>query len=303
MRSIRHRPAKMSLDLTTAVQILGWVVVLRFAYDVVSGIYNRFLRAPKDLKKYGKWALVTGATDGIGKAYAFELAKRGLNIVLVSRTESKLKDVEKELREKYTNTEVMYVAADMGNITPEVREKLEKVVNTVDLGVLVNNVGVSYNYPMYYHELSDAAVKSLVDLNVHATNTMTRIALPKMVENKRGAIVNISSAAGDFTNPLLSGYNGAKSGITHQTASLAAEYASKGVHFQAQTPLFVSTKLAKQRASLTVPTPEAFAKQAVNQIGYESVTSPFWAHAAMSYIVKSLPPVVANKQILGMHLV
>eukprot|EP01063_Lacrimia_lanifica_P001088 TRINITY_DN10513_c0_g1_i1.p1 TRINITY_DN10513_c0_g1~~TRINITY_DN10513_c0_g1_i1.p1 ORF type:complete len:308 (+),score=93.48 TRINITY_DN10513_c0_g1_i1:644-1567(+) len=287
----------------TIVTLVGYAVLAKFALDVTLGIYAKFLRPGKKLTKFGKWAIVTGATDGIGKAYAFEVAKKGMNVLIISRTLSKLEDTKKAILEKYPTVDVMCVAADMGNITSDVRENIKRAVSACgDVGLLVNNVGVSYNYPMYYHELSDEAVQSLVDLNVHSTNYMTRLVLPGMLERKRGAVVNMSSAAGEFCNPLLSGYNGAKSGVTNQTVSLNAEYASKGVHFQAQTPLFISTKLAKQRASFTVPTPETFVKHSVKAIGYEPKTSPYWPHAVAQYIVKSLPEFIANKQIIGMHL-
>ena len=293
----------LGCDSCCLASVIGWLVIGKVVFDLVTGIHARFLRAEKDLTKYGSWALVTGATDGIGKAYAFALAQRGLNVVLVSRTESKLQEVKKELEAKYPTCQVMVVAADMGNITADIKQNLEKVVNGIDLGVLINNVGVSYPFPMYYHELKDEDVSSLVNLNVHATNIMTRIALPKMVEKKRGCIVNISSFAGEAYSPLLSGYNGAKSDITNMTASLAAEYASKGIHFQAQTPLFVATKLAKQRASFTVPEPRAYVAAAMKAIGYETVTSPFWMHAVMTYIAKALPSFIMNKVAMNMHLV
>eukprot|EP01059_Diplonema_ambulator_P026197 TRINITY_DN4341_c0_g1_i1.p1 TRINITY_DN4341_c0_g1~~TRINITY_DN4341_c0_g1_i1.p1 ORF type:complete len:307 (+),score=136.66 TRINITY_DN4341_c0_g1_i1:356-1276(+) len=289
--------------LPMMMTVLGAVTVARFAKDLLGGIYAKFLRPGKDLKKYGKWALVTGATDGIGKAYAFELAKKGLNVVLVSRTESRLQEVKTAILEKYPKVEVMVVAADMGKITDDVKERLQKTIASIDLGVLINNVGVSYPFPKFYHELDDENADSLVALNVTATNVMTRLALPGMLERKRGAIVNISSFAGELVNPLLAGYCGAKGGITLQTASLNAEYASKGIHFQAQVPLFVTTKLAKLRhATITTPTPETYAAAACKAIGYEAVSSPYWAHAAMTYIAKCVPTSIANAQIMKMHL-
>eukprot|EP01064_Diplonema_japonicum_P037059 TRINITY_DN8584_c1_g2_i1.p1 TRINITY_DN8584_c1_g2~~TRINITY_DN8584_c1_g2_i1.p1 ORF type:complete len:312 (+),score=56.63 TRINITY_DN8584_c1_g2_i1:407-1342(+) len=289
--------------ISLIVWVAGVCCVSRLLKDVLTGVYAKFLRPGKDLKRYGKWALVTGATDGIGKAYAFELAKRGMSIVLVSRTESKLSDVKTAILEKYPKVEVTIVAADMGNLTDDVKEKLQKTINSIELGVLVNNVGVSYPYPKFYHELDDANAESLVSLNVTSTNVMTRLALPGMLDRKRGAIVNISSFAGEIVNPLLAGYCGAKGGITLMTASLNAEYAGKGVHFQAQTPLFVTTKLAKiRKSSITTPTPETYARSACNAIGYEAVTSPYWAHALMTYIAQCIPTSIANGQIMKMHL-
>jgi 17beta-estradiol 17-dehydrogenase / very-long-chain 3-oxoacyl-CoA reductase len=72
--------------------------------------YKSFLRPGKNLKKFGKWAIVTGATDGIGKAYAMALAKKGMSVILISRTEAKLKDVKAQIEAKgYDGVEVKYV--------------------------------------------------------------------------------------------------------------------------------------------------------------------------------------------------
>ena len=64
---------------------------------IINGFYRYFLRPGKDLKSYGAWAIVTGATDGIGKALSLQLAKKKINIVLISRTETKLQEFGKEL--------------------------------------------------------------------------------------------------------------------------------------------------------------------------------------------------------------
>merc|ERR1712093_900663 len=106
---------------------------------------------------------------------------------------------------------------------------------------------------------------------------MTYIVLPKMLERKRGAIVNISSAACLVPGPLLAGYSAAKRYVEAFSIALDAEYASKGVRVQVQCPLYVTTKLAKIRnSSLTTPSPDTYAKAAVRAIGYESDISPYW---------------------------
>ena len=76
---------------------IGSLVLLSLLKDLILGVYNFFIRPGKNLKKFGSWAVVTGATDGIGKAFAFELASKGLNLVLVSRTKSKLDEAAKEI--------------------------------------------------------------------------------------------------------------------------------------------------------------------------------------------------------------
>jgi len=84
--------------------------------------------------------------------------------------------------------------------------------------------------------------------------------------------------------------------VEHFTASMHKEYASKGIHFQVQSPLFVTTKLAKiRKSSLTVPTPKAFAVSSVKAMGYELQTSPFWAHALQLAVMGALPSFVLDK--------
>ncbi|KAJ9449846.1 Very-long-chain 3-oxoacyl-CoA reductase 1 [Diplonema papillatum] len=283
--------------------LIGWAVMLKITVDVLNGLYSKLLRPGKKLVKYGKWAVVTGATDGIGRAMAFALAKQGMNVMLISRTKSKLEEVQKEIKAKYTSVEVDYFSADLGAITSEVKDKLGKLLSSIEVGVLINNVGISYPYPKYYHEITEENADSLVSLNVVATNVMTRLVLPQMLERKRGAVVNVSSIAGEFTNPLLSGYCGTKSDVSMMTKALAAEYKSSGIDFQAQIPLFVATKLSKVKPSFTQPTPAQYAAAAVKAIGYESLSSPYPVHALITYLwLTFVPEWIYVGQIMSLHM-
>lgn len=99
------------------------------------------------MKKLGSWAVITGATDGIGKAYALALAKQGLSVLLISRTEAKLQDVKKEIDDKgYNGVEVKYVVCDYSNFDQKAKDNVNAAMKGLDIGVLVNNVGVSYRY-------------------------------------------------------------------------------------------------------------------------------------------------------------
>ena len=128
----------------------------------------------------GEWAVITGATDGIGKAYAMAMAKKGLSIVLISRTESKLQDVAKEISEKCPNVQTKYVVCDYSNFDEAARNKVADAVSGLDVGVLVNNVGVSYTYPKFFHELNDDQVGALMEMNVNSTTWMTKIVIQGM---------------------------------------------------------------------------------------------------------------------------
>jgi len=179
---------------------------------LVWAAYATLLRPAKNLKRsFGEWALITGATDGIGKALAFEMAKRGLNVVLVSRSLTKLNEVADEITKKYPKCQTKVVAVDFSNFDASAQGKVRSLVEALEVGVLINNVGMSYAHPEYFAELSYADVQAMIALNVTSTTVMTHIVLPKMVERKRGAIVCISSAASQLpANPLLAQYAAAK---------------------------------------------------------------------------------------------
>jgi len=282
---------------------LGAIVAASILHDWIRMIWSLFFRQRKDIKKkYGSWAMVTGATDGIGKGLAFEFARIGLNVIIISRTQSKLEECAKEIQAKYPKVEVKILAIDFNNFNEAERKKVADLIANLEIGVLVNNVGVSYPYPQYYYELTDEKVNEMITLNVNSTSWMTRVVLPGMVQRKKGAIVNMSSAAGVSVSPLLAGYSGAKGYVAQFSRSLNAELKGKGIHVQCQVPLFVATKLAKIRnASLTVPSPEGFARSSVAAIGYDAVISPYWSHMLQMYLMASLPAFLVNKIVFGMH--
>ena len=136
---------------------------------------------------------MTGATDGIGKAMAFEFAKSGMNVVLISRSKDKLDACAAELKGKYPKIDVRVLAIDYGKFDAKARAAVDGTLKDLDVGVLVNNVGISYPFTQFFHELSDENVEQLMSLNVDSTTWMTRIVLPGMLARKRGAIVNIGS--------------------------------------------------------------------------------------------------------------
>eukprot|EP00549_Striatella_unipunctata_P023373 CAMPEP_0118710576 /NCGR_PEP_ID=MMETSP0800-20121206/23471_1 /TAXON_ID=210618 ORGANISM="Striatella unipunctata, Strain CCMP2910" /NCGR_SAMPLE_ID=MMETSP0800 /ASSEMBLY_ACC=CAM_ASM_000638 /LENGTH=320 /DNA_ID=CAMNT_0006614799 /DNA_START=15 /DNA_END=977 /DNA_ORIENTATION=+ len=285
--------------------VFGIFSATPFTLRALTAIFKTFLRPGKDLKKLGKWAVVTGATDGIGKAYAIALAKKGLNVLLISRTESKLQDVVKEINDACGDkVEAKYHVCDYSKFDEKAKAAVAKAVEGLEVGVLINNVGVSYRYPRYFDELTDQEVGNLIMMNVESTTWMTKMIIGGMLERKRGAIVNLSSGSAMYTLPLLAEYSAAKSYIEKFSRALNAEYASKkNVTVQCQIPFYVATKLAKMRKSFSVPTPKEYVAVALKWVGYpDAVCSPFWFHAFQGWVMDCLPEFVVTPQITSMHL-
>ncbi|XP_063751439.1 hydroxysteroid (20-beta) dehydrogenase 2 isoform X4 [Eleginops maclovinus] len=222
-----------------------------------------------DVRTYGQWAVVTGATSGIGKAYASELAARGLDVVLVSRSDDKLQMVAKEIEQQYgRKTRTIQVDFNNGqSIYPVIAEELQGL----EIGILVNNVGMLYSdHFAYFLEIPDS-------------EQMTRLVLPCMIERERGLIINMSSEVGVRPQPLLSLYCATK--------CLHAEYKSKGITVQCVAPFMVSTNMTKNRTSnYLVRSASGFVREALNTVGRSSYTSGSLSHALQNIALTVLLP-------------
>uniref|UniRef100_A0AAV2J8C9 Uncharacterized protein n=1 Tax=Knipowitschia caucasica TaxID=637954 RepID=A0AAV2J8C9_KNICA len=245
-----------------------------------------------DLRRYGQWAVVTGATSGIGKAYATELARRGLDIVLVSRSEDKLQQVAKEIDEIYGRKTVIVQVdfADGHNIYP----KIEKALQDLEIGILVNNVGIAYSKNFaFFLETSDAHKKiaNIVNCNMLSVPQMSKLVLPLMVSRGRGLIINISSETGVRPHPLLTLYSATKLFVTYFSQCLHAEYKSKGIIVQCVAPCMVSTNMTKHTAvSCMSKSAQEFVDEALNTVGYSTYTSGCLSHALQSVALTVLLP-------------
>ncbi|KAM9377352.1 very-long-chain 3-oxoacyl-CoA reductase-A [Pholidichthys leucotaenia] len=240
--------------------------------------------------KLGKWAVVTGATDGIGKSYAEELARRGFAIMLISRSKEKLDDVAKSIEAQF-KVETKVIAVDFGKT--DIYEKIEEGLAGLEIGVLVNNVGVSYFYPEYYLHIPDLEnfITNMINVNMTSLCQMTRLVLPRMVARSKGVILNISSASGMYPVPLLTVYSATKAFVDFFSRGLQEEYRRQGIIIQSVLPFYVATKMTRiRKPTLDKPTPERYVAAELTTVGLQSQTNGYFPHAVMGWVTTRLVP-------------
>jgi 3-oxoacyl-[acyl-carrier protein] reductase len=202
-----------------------------------------------DLKN--KNALITGAGKGIGKAIALALAKEGVNIILVARTQEDIDKVAVKVRS--LRVKALAIAADVSDMVAVNKAVSQALSEFKTIDILVNNAGIA-SFGKFL-ELEPTAWEKIIQVNLMGTYYTTRAVLPNMIERQIGDIINISSTAGLKGNALTSAYSASKFAILGLTESLMQEVRKHNIRVTALTPSTVGTEMAKE-LKLTDGNPE-----------------------------------------------
>lgn len=183
------------------------------------------------------YALITGASSGIGAAFARRLAAEGYSLLLVARRQERLAALAEELRQQHDVTAEV-LAADLSKAEEVAR--VERRIANLDLTILVNNAGFGSNKPLAESDLDDQV--AMLNLHVLATMRLCRAALPGMIARGRGAIINVSSISAFFPSPGDINYPASKAYMNVFSQALQAEVAHQGIRVQALCPGFTHTE-------------------------------------------------------------
>ncbi|CAH8577746.1 unnamed protein product [Schistosoma rodhaini] len=247
----------------------------------------------KTLRKAGEWAVVTGASSGIGEAYADELAKEGLNIMLISNDEEQLSCVANGIATTY-NVQTLIVVAEFTK--HDVYEIIRPAVDQLStIACLVNNVGMGLPVTLFSGEVNspnEESIRNIIHCNILSAVTMTSIILPKMLIQKgpNPGIINIASYSGLRVFPYASLYATTKAANIQFSRCVAAEKYKNNVIIQAICPLYVSTNLTNlMKTTFFIPTAKVYAKSALDMFGVEQQTSGYSRHELKAYHHSLLP--------------
>ena len=251
---------------------------------------------PSLRERYGEWALVTGASAGIGAEFARALARGGMNVALTARREERLRELAAEL-EKSHGVKTHVVAADLGR--PEEVERLAREVAELGIAVLVNNAG--FGYAGRFDKLDAARLRQMVEVNCSAPVVLTSRLVPGMFARGRGAVVITGSVAGRQPLPLHGVYSATKAFDLLFGEALCVELRGQGIDVVVLEPGSTSTEFQQVAGEIGHPgePAEAVVAVALDALGRQpSVVSGWYnwlrANLAARLLPRSLVAYVAR---------
>ncbi|KAF2684326.1 NAD(P)-binding protein [Lentithecium fluviatile CBS 122367] len=281
----------------STVLLAGAFTIFAPIFSFVRVLFSLFVLPGKPLKTFGprgSWALITGASDGIGKEFALALAAKGYNLLLVSRTQSKLDDLASTLASKYgPKISTKTLAMDFSQNKDSDYASLRKLIDGLDVSILVNNVGLSHSIPVPFVETPAQEMNDIIMINCMATLRVTKEIVPGMISRKRGLILTMASFGGFFPTPLLATYSGSKAFLQQWSTALGSELQPHGVHVQCVQSHLVTTAMSKiRKPSALVPNPRQFVQATLGKLGRSGgaqnvafTSTPYWSHGLMQWFL------------------
>jgi uncharacterized protein len=237
-------------------------------------------------ERYGPWALVAGASEGLGAAFARALARRGMSLVLVARRKALLDGLAEELRSRFA-VDVRCVAGDLADRS--VLGSLSGSVSDLELGLVVYNAA---HAPVGDFVTADpSALERAVDVNVRGPVLVLRALLPAMAARGRGAVVLMSSLAGDQGSPRIAAYAATKAFTRVLAEGLWSGLRSRGIDVIACSAGAVRTPGYAETAARDAPgtlDPEEVAERTLRALGRGPVVIPGLVNRAASLIMGRL---------------
>lgn len=292
--------------------LIGTVWTSLFAWKIINFIWIYFLRRSSISKYYHDhehhsgssvppWAIITGASDGIGKQYAYELAKRNFNIVLHGRNATKLHHVRTELHDEFPHLSFRVVVADASKSGPETTKHIQEIVDSLrDLHVtiLINNVGLgSHRDGTVYSDIQDTPpddIDYLINLNARFPAQFTRAVVPLLLSHGGPALILTMGSMADFGFPKLSIYGASKCFDMAFSKALRREMMMAGRKNVEVLGIITGSVTGvthnKSQGTLMMPDSAAFARQALERVGCgEDVVAATWVQGILYKALGAMP--------------
>jgi hypothetical protein len=247
-----------------------------------------------------KWALVTGATSGIGESFTRLLADKGFNLVLVARDESRLHERAAGLKENFGAESVVIVA----DLATEVGcTKVEDYIRANEIEVLINNAGFGINKAFTMSDL--AKEEEVLKVLVRTPMRLMHVALPAMKERNSGVVINVSSVASFIAGGA---YSASKAYLTVLSESLSTELSATNIKVSALCPGFTRTEFHQRGRMKMAGLPNFMwlnsdvlvAKAWKDAVSGKPVSIPGWQYRVLIGLISVVPRTFVRR--LGMNL-
>jgi len=278
--------------------------LLHYLYP--SGL-SKFLRQHEG---EASWALVTGASDGIGRALCFELAARGFNVVLHGRNETKLARVRDELEATHPTRRFRTATADASSFSAADIDRIVGQVADVPLTILINNVGgtapLSSNFK-YFECTTPKEMEALFSLNIRFPLQLTHALLLQLQQQQQPTLVLNCGSQAAIGQPYVSTYAATKGALHTWTRALAAEQRAEGTKVEVMETVIGATYTqqfhgdSNFKPGLFMPTADVMARAVLSRVGcgHTSVVAYFWHNVQTTLLYSLLPAATADGIIAG----
>ncbi|KAK3693271.1 short chain dehydrogenase/reductase [Podospora appendiculata] len=289
-----------ALSFSSGLAWLGVLTAVVFAIQAIQTV-SISLR-PSKLRRYlhtspdGRppWVLVTGASDGIGKALSNELAASGFNVVLHGRNRTKLLNVQSELSQAHPARSFRLLIADATQCQPEVFKDIADQLSDLHLTGLVNNVGGGGSGTLFatLDHYTAQNTTEIVNLNALFPTLLVGTLLPTLVQNSPALLMSTGSIT-DAGVPLVSAYSASKGYLKTLAESLAREVKMAGWDIEVlhlRVGMVTGVAGNKRKPSMFMPRAPVFAKAVLARVGCGSpVVIPYWGHALQTVPLGFMP--------------
>ncbi|KAK2864291.1 hypothetical protein Q7C36_003445 [Tachysurus vachellii] len=245
---------------------------------------------PGDLvHRYGKWAIISGASEVIPKAYAEELARHGVCIIFITSDSTGLNDTARTISDMH-GVEAVLVEADFshGALTCK---PIKDVIKDKEIGFVINCLNLSLEAPRDFHDISESELWQFVNNSISSASLITRLALPGMAERHRGVVVNISSGMCFRPCARKAAFSATTAFFDHFSRALHYEYGHRGVFVQSLRPGSVASSgdVGSIVTGWLFPQPHVYARHALSTLGISHRTTGYWPHTLQLGLLRCVP--------------
>lgn len=237
--------------------------------------------------RFGEWAVIYDGAAPVALAYAKELASQGVSIIFITAEPNAVSDIAASLPQADA-VEIVVIPADFSLDQTSIKP-IQDAIMGKDIGFLVNCIEEALTLPQNLIGVNEETLLNTVNKNTAVIMLMTRLVLPRMLQQSRGAVVNISSGAccrplpGRVTLTASTGY------LDHLSRALHLEYSNRGIFVQSLIPFQIASTRRNIRAGWFVPEPEVYANHAISTLGVSYRTTGYWPHTLQYGLIRSIP--------------